>query len=119
MSQQEEYKTINEVKGPLVYVEKTRDIAYGDIVEIETPDGEVKRGEVLETSKDVVVVQVYEETQGIGKDAHVKFLDQEIQSTTAQRSSLKKKEISKERPSTLTQESFLRTSSKPESQLSI
>ena len=78
MSQQEEYKTINEVKGPLVYVEKTRDIAYGDIVEIETPDGEVKRGEVLETSKDVVVVQVYEETQGIGKDAHVKFLDQNV-----------------------------------------
>ena len=78
MSQQEEYKTINEVKGPLVYVEKTRDIAYGDIVEIETPDGKVKRGEVLETSKDVVVVQVYEETQGIGKDAHVKFLDQNV-----------------------------------------
>ncbi|QKQ98007.1 V-type ATP synthase subunit B [Candidatus Nanohaloarchaea archaeon] len=78
MSQQEEYKTINEVKGPLVYVEKTRDIAYGDIVEIETPDGETKRGEVLETSKDVVVVQVYEETQGIGKDAHVKFLDQNV-----------------------------------------
>ncbi|WEL23719.1 V-type ATP synthase subunit B [Candidatus Nanohalovita haloferacivicina] len=78
MSQQEEYKTINEVKGPLVYVEKTRDIAYGDIVEIETPDGETKRGEVLETSKDVVVVQVYEETQGIGRDAHVKFLDQNV-----------------------------------------
>jgi V/A-type H+-transporting ATPase subunit B len=35
---QQEYKTINEVKGPLVFVEKTEDIAYGDIVEIETPD---------------------------------------------------------------------------------
>ncbi|MFB6145011.1 MAG: V-type ATP synthase subunit B [Candidatus Nanohaloarchaea archaeon] len=76
---QEEYQTINEVRGPLVFVEKTENIAYGDIVEVETPDGEVKQGEVLETSKDVVVVQVYEETQGIGQDAHVRFLNQNVQ----------------------------------------
>jgi len=75
---QEEYQTIEQVKGPLVFVEKTRDIAYGDIVEIETPEGEVKRGEVLETSKDVVVVQVYEETQGLGKDARVRFMDENV-----------------------------------------
>ncbi|MFB6199455.1 MAG: V-type ATP synthase subunit B, partial [Candidatus Nanohaloarchaea archaeon] len=75
---QQEYQTIEQVKGPLVFVEKTEEIAYGDIVEIETPDGEVKKGEVLETSKDVVVVQVYEETQGIGQDARVRFLDQNV-----------------------------------------
>ncbi len=75
---QEEYQTIEQVKGPLVFVEKTRDIAYGDIVEIETADGEVKKGEVLETSKDVVVVQVYEETQGIGRDARVRFMDENV-----------------------------------------
>ncbi len=75
---QEEYQTIEQVKGPLVFVEKTRDIAYGDIVEIETAEGEVKKGEVLETSKDVVVVQVYEETQGIGRDARVRFMDENV-----------------------------------------
>jgi len=75
---QQEYKTISEVKGPLVFVEKTEDIAYGDIVEIETPNGEIKQGEVLETSKDVVIVQVYEETQGIGQDAKVRFLNQNV-----------------------------------------
>ena len=75
---QQEYQTINQVKGPLVFVEKTDNVAYGDIVEIETPDGDVKRGEVLETSKDVVVVQVYEETQGIGQDARVRFLDENV-----------------------------------------
>ena len=74
----QEYKTISEVKGPLVFVEKTEDIAYGDIVEVETPNGEVKQGEVLETSKDVVIVQVYEETQGIGQDAKVRFMDQNV-----------------------------------------
>jgi len=75
---QEEYKTINEISGPLVYVEKTHDVAYGDIVEIETPDGETKKGEVLETSKEIVVVQVYEETQGIGQDAHVRFMGENV-----------------------------------------
>ena len=75
---QQEYKTINEVKGPLVFVEKTEDIAYGDIVEIETPDGNVKQGEVLETSKDVVIIQVYEETQGIGQDAKVRFMNENV-----------------------------------------
>jgi len=75
---QQEYQTINQVKGPLVFVEKTDNVAYGDIVEIESPDGEVKRGEVLETSKDVVVVQVYEETQGIGQDARVRFMDENV-----------------------------------------
>lgn len=75
---QQEYQTINQVKGPLVFVEKTDNIAYGDIVEVEAPDGTVKKGEVLETSKDLVIVQVYEETQGIGQDAHVRFLDQNV-----------------------------------------
>ncbi|MFB6114985.1 MAG: V-type ATP synthase subunit B, partial [Candidatus Nanohalobium sp.] len=75
---QKEYQTINEVKDPLVFVEKTEDIAYGDIVEVETADGEVKTGEVLETSKDVVVVQLYEETTGVGQDARVRFMDQNV-----------------------------------------
>ncbi len=74
---QQEYQTINEVSGPLVFVEKTENVAYGDIVEIETPDG-VKKGEVLETSKDVVVVQCYEETRGIGQDASVRFMNENV-----------------------------------------
>ena len=75
---QEEYQTIKQIKGPLVYVENTKDVAYGDIVEIDSPDGEVKRGEVLETSKDIVVIQVYEETQGLGRDARVRFMDENV-----------------------------------------
>ena len=75
---QDEYQTIKQIKGPLVYVENTKDVSYGDIVEIETPEGEVKRGEVLETSKDIVVIQVYEETQGLGQDARVRFMDENV-----------------------------------------
>ncbi|MFB6175238.1 MAG: V-type ATP synthase subunit B [Candidatus Nanohalobium sp.] len=75
---QKEYQTIREVKDPLVFVEKTEDISYGDIVEVETADGEIKTGEVLETSKDVVVVQLYEETTGVGRDSHVRFMDENV-----------------------------------------
>ncbi len=73
-----EYQTVRDINGPLVFVEKTENVAYGDIVEIKTPEGERKRGEVLETSKDVVVVQVYEETTGLGRDARVTFLDKNV-----------------------------------------
>jgi V/A-type H+-transporting ATPase subunit B len=75
---QKEYQTINEVKDPLVFVEKTENVAYGDIVEVETADGEVKTGEVLETSKDVVIIQLYEETTGVGRDARVRFMNQNV-----------------------------------------
>jgi V/A-type H+-transporting ATPase subunit B len=69
-----EYQTITEVSGPLVYVETDEPIGYDEIVEIETPNGEVKRGQVLESSEDFVAIQVFEGTEGIGQSASVRFL---------------------------------------------
>jgi len=69
-----EYKTINRVAGPLIFVEKTEPIGYADIVKIALPDGTVKNGQVLDTSDDIVVVQVFEGTSGIDVDTRVKFL---------------------------------------------
>ncbi len=68
-----EYKTITEISGPLVFVEKTEPIAYGELVYITLPNGEVKRGQVLDTSHDVVVVQVFEGTRGINRGSAVRF----------------------------------------------
>ncbi len=72
-----EYRTISRVAGPLVFVEKTHDVAYGELVEIEL-DGAKKTGQVLDTSKDVVVVQVFEGTAGIDRSSIVKFLGKTI-----------------------------------------
>ena len=69
-----EYKTITRVAGPLVFVEKTEPIGYADIVKIALSNGDVKNGQVLDTSDDIVVVQVFEGTAGIDVDARVKFL---------------------------------------------
>ena len=71
---QKEYKTISEISGPLVFVKKTEPVSYGELVQIAMPDGTTKRGQVLDTSKDVVVVQIFEGTAGIDMESGVKFL---------------------------------------------
>nr|AIF13150.1 V-type ATP synthase subunit B (ATPVB, ntpB) [uncultured marine group II/III euryarchaeote KM3_60_A11] len=75
---QKEYKTISEIAGPLVFVEKTEPVGYGELVQITMPDGSTKRGQVLDTSKEIVVVQVFEGTSGIDRASGVKFLGETI-----------------------------------------
>jgi len=60
-----EYLTVAQVSGPLMVVEGVSGVAYGEVVEIMTPDGEAKRGQVLDAYRDRAVVQVYEGTTGI------------------------------------------------------
>ncbi len=73
-----EYKTITRVAGPLVFVEKTDAVGYGELVRISLPSGETKNGQVLDTSEDVVIVQVFEGTSGIDKSTGMKFLGETI-----------------------------------------
>ncbi len=68
-----EYKTITQVAGPLVFVEKTEPVGYGELVTITLPDGSTRRGQVLDTSMDTVVVQVFEGTRGIDTSSTVRF----------------------------------------------
>ena len=75
---QKEYKTIKEISGPLVFVEKTEPVSYGELVQVSLPDGSTKRGQVLDTSHNIVVVQIFEGTSGINKESGVKFLGETI-----------------------------------------
>jgi len=68
-----EYQTITEISGPLVFAEVDEAIGYDEIVEIETEDGDTLRGQVLETSDEIVAIQVFEGTTGINKQASVRF----------------------------------------------
>jgi V/A-type H+-transporting ATPase subunit B len=67
-----EYKTINEISGPLIFVEKTEPVGFGELCEIRT-EGDLKRGQVLDTSDNIVVVQVFEGTGGLNKESAVRF----------------------------------------------
>ncbi|MDD1700662.1 MAG: V-type ATP synthase subunit B [Methanoregula sp.] len=73
-----EYRTINKIAGPLVFLDKTEPIGYGELVNLVLADGTVKRGQVLDTSDELVVVQIFETTAGIGKDTGVRFTGEAI-----------------------------------------
>lgn len=73
-----EYKTINRIAGPLVFVEKTEPIGYGELVKLQLPDGSLKHGQVLDTSDEIVVVQIFEGTAGIDRKTGVRFLGESI-----------------------------------------
>lgn len=73
-----EYKTIVDIAGPLIFLEKTEPVGYGELVQINLPDGTTKRGQVLDTSADMVVVQVFEGTQGLNDESGVVFSGETI-----------------------------------------
>ena len=69
-----EYRTITDVKGPLVFLNKTEPVSYGEIVQLMLSDGSIKNGQVLDTSDDQVIVQVFEGTASVDRQTGVKFL---------------------------------------------
>ncbi len=79
-----EYRTITDIAGPLIFVEKTEPVGFGELVHINLPDGTKKRGQVLDTSKDIVVVQVFEGTVGIDRASGVTFLGETIKLSVSQ-----------------------------------
>lgn len=75
-----EYKTIVEVAGPLMLVEKVEGVKYGELTEIEMPGGELRRGQVLEVNKDKALVQIFEGSTGLNvRSARVRFLGKSIE----------------------------------------
>jgi V/A-type H+-transporting ATPase subunit B len=73
-----EYRTITEIAGPLIFVEKTDAVGYNELVEVSLSDGSKRRGQVLDSSKDIVVVQLFEGTAGVDRSASVKFSGETI-----------------------------------------
>jgi len=62
------YRTIGAVFGPLLFVEKVRQVRMGERVRILLPDGEERPGQVIEIVKGRVLIEVFGETAGIDRD---------------------------------------------------
>lgn len=60
-----EYKTIREVVGPLMLVDRVSGVSYNELVEIKQSNGEIRKGKVLEINGDRALVQLFEGTQGL------------------------------------------------------
>ncbi len=70
-----EYRTIQEVAGPLMLVKNVEGVAYNELGEIELPNGTVRRCKVLEVNGDNVLVQLFESSTGINLEySKVRFL---------------------------------------------
>lgn len=70
-----EYRTIREISGPLMMVKQVEGVTFDELVEIELPNGTVRRGKVLEVNGDNAVVQLFESSAGINlAQSKVRFL---------------------------------------------
>ncbi|MCI4368285.1 MAG: V-type ATP synthase subunit B [Thermoplasmata archaeon] len=70
-----DYRTIDRVTGPLLFVREVANAAYGEIVEIQQPDGTRRQGQVLDSRNGLAIVQVFGPTMGMNlTGTSVKFL---------------------------------------------
>ncbi len=75
-----EYRTIEEVAGPLMLVRGVEDVNYNDLGEIELASGEKRRCKVLEIDGQNALVQLFETSTGINlSNSKVRFLGRSME----------------------------------------
>jgi V/A-type H+-transporting ATPase subunit B len=75
-----EYRTIQEVAGPLMLVKGVEGVTYDELGEIELSNGETRRCRVLEVNGTNVLVQLYESSTGINlSNSKVRFLGRSME----------------------------------------
>ena len=67
------YKSIRDVSGSLLVVEKVEGVGYEEVARIVGVDGEERLGRVIDVGRGYAIVQVLGEEEGLSTDAVVKF----------------------------------------------
>ena len=74
-----EYRSIQEVAGPLMLVTGVEGVTYDELGEIELSSGEIRRCKVLEVNGDTALVQLFESSTGINlAESKVRFLGKSL-----------------------------------------
>lgn len=60
-----EYVGLAGIEGPLIFMKKTHAIGYGELVQVVDKEGHIRLGNVLDTSNEVVIIQLFEDTTGL------------------------------------------------------
>ncbi|MEM0470972.1 MAG: V-type ATP synthase subunit B [Candidatus Anstonellales archaeon] len=68
-----EYKTVQDIAGPLMFVRVDHPVMYGEIVDIRKENGERLKGQVLEAREGIAVIQVFGNTIDLNRNATVSF----------------------------------------------
>ena len=75
-----EYRTIEEVAGPLMLVQGVSGVSYNEMGEIELADGSIRRCKVLEIDGSNALVQLFETATGINlSNSRVRFLGKSLE----------------------------------------
>ena len=75
-----EYRTIQEVAGPLMLVRGVENVHYDELGEIELASGETRRCKVLEINGTDALVQLFESSTGINlSNSKVRFLGRSME----------------------------------------
>ena len=75
-----EYRTIQEVAGPLMLVQGVEGVTYDELGEIELSNGEIRRCKVLEVNGTDAMVQLFESSTGINlSNSKVRFLGRSME----------------------------------------
>ncbi len=75
-----QYRTIEEVSGPLMLVRGVEGVSYNELGEIELENGEKRRCRVLEINGSNALVQLFESSAGINlSNSTVKFLGRQME----------------------------------------
>lgn len=74
-----EYKSIQEVAGPLMLINGVEGVKFDELGEIELSNGEIRRCKVLEVNEDTALVQLFESSTGINlAESKVRFLGKSL-----------------------------------------
>ncbi len=75
-----EYRTLQEVAGPLMLVRDVEGVKYEELAEIELANGETRRCRVLEVDGTNALVQLFENSQGINlSSSKIRFLGRQME----------------------------------------
>lgn len=66
--------TVKEISGPLLFMESVSGVGFGELVEVFTPSGEERTGQVVDVSETITIIQVFEGTSNLdNKNTSVRF----------------------------------------------
>ncbi len=75
-----EYKGVVSISGPIIIVENVQNVGYDELVSVKTQTGEIRLGKVVEVTKKVVTVQVFEGTTGLSpSETRTRFLGKPLE----------------------------------------
>jgi len=75
-----EYRSVRSIQGPLIRVWDIENVGFSEVALVRLKDGSVRKGRVLDVSKENALIQLFEGTEGINlEDAAVSFLGETLQ----------------------------------------